>query len=76
MAGSSVASGQGLALSGAAPSSLDQPDRSGCGGGSRNSVRKNGKVKLWVKRGGMAILPGPGTMFGRDFSNVELGPKS
>ena len=34
------------------------------------------KVQLWVKRGGMAILPGPGTMFGRDFSNVELGPKS
>jgi hypothetical protein len=29
-----------------------------------------------VKRGGMAILPGPGAMFGRDFSNVELGPKS
>ena len=39
-------------------------------------VRENGRVKLWVKRGGMAILPGPGTMFGRDFSNVELGPKS
>ena len=39
-------------------------------------VRKNGKIKLWVKRGGMAILPGPGTMFGRDFSNVELGPRS
>jgi hypothetical protein len=60
MAGSSVASGQRLALSAAAPSSLDQPDRSGCGGGSRISVRKNGKVKLWVKRGGMAILPGRG----------------
>jgi hypothetical protein len=39
-------------------------------------VRENGQVKLWVKRGGMAILPGPGTMFGRHFSNVELGPKS
>jgi hypothetical protein len=39
-------------------------------------VRENGQVKLWVKRGGMAILPGPGTMFGRNFSNVELGPKS
>jgi hypothetical protein len=39
-------------------------------------VRENGKVKLWVKRGGMAILPGPGTVFGRRFSNVELGPKA
>jgi hypothetical protein len=39
-------------------------------------VRENGHIRLWVKRGGMAILPGPGTMFGRNFSNVELGPKS
>jgi hypothetical protein len=39
-------------------------------------VRENGQVKLWVKRGGMAILPGPGHDVRRAFSNVELGPKS
>lgn len=39
-------------------------------------VRENGHVKLWVKRGEMAILPGPRTMLGHEFSNVELGPKS
>ena len=39
-------------------------------------VRENGHVKLWVKRGEMEILPGPATMLGRTFSNVELAPKS
>jgi hypothetical protein len=33
------------------------------------------QVKLVLPRHRMAILPGPYTMFGRDFSNVALEPK-
>jgi hypothetical protein len=36
-------------------------------------VRKNGEVKLWVKRR-MRLKGGPQTMFGSDFANVELEP--
>ena len=60
--GSSVASGQGLPCRRQHHPPWISPIEAVAAAARAIPYRKNGTVKLWVKRGGMAILPGPGLL--------------